>query len=310
MDDAKIVYAASDEELDGTLATIRALGADRIRVSVYWRLVAPGPDSRDRPAFGGGGASDPAAYPPDRWDRYDRIVRLAARHGLSVLFTVTGPAPLWATGGPPPSDNAEVFLPSAPGFRDFVAAVGRRYSGSYPDESTPPPPEPGPSPGPLPVPLPKLPVAARDAQAAGLLPRVSAWSVWNEPNQPGWLGPQWRRQGGALVAASPRVYRELADAAYAGLAASGHAGDTILIGETAPRGQRPALDRPMAPLEFLRELYCVDRRLRPWSGGRAASRGCPRTRAERRGFAAAHPGLFRASGFAHHPYALKSPPRA
>ena len=58
-------------------------------------------------------------------------------------------------------------------------------------------------------------------QAAGLrysgryagLPRVSSWSIWNEPNQPGWLAPQWRRVGDTWVPNSPRLYRQLVSAA-------------------------------------------------------------------------------------------------
>ena len=30
--------------------------------------------------------------------RYDRIVQLANAHGLGVLFTITGPSPMWVTG--------------------------------------------------------------------------------------------------------------------------------------------------------------------------------------------------------------------
>jgi hypothetical protein len=59
MDDPEIVYAAPDE-LEGTLAEIKALGADRIRVSVFWRLLAPGHDSETRP-FPAGAGADPTS---------------------------------------------------------------------------------------------------------------------------------------------------------------------------------------------------------------------------------------------------------
>jgi hypothetical protein len=65
----------------------------------------------------------------------------------------------------------------------------------------------------------------------------------------------------------------------------------------------------MRPLIFVRELYCVDRGLRPFSGRAAATRGCPTDRAGRRRFATDHPGLFKATGWAHHPYALELPPQ-
>jgi hypothetical protein len=66
----------------------------------------------------------------------------------------------------------------------------------------------------------------------------------------------------------------------------------------------------MRPLLFIRELYCLDRRLRPYTGRAAEVRGCPPDRAGRLRFPSDHPGLFQARGFAHHPYALEvAPPR-
>jgi hypothetical protein len=96
------------------------------------------------------------------------------------------------------------------------------------------------------------------------------------------------------------------DAATAGLAESGHAGDTVLIGETAPRGgKKPSqLGNAMAPAEFVRELFCLRPSFRPYTGRAARQRGCPSTAAARGRFRAAHPGLFRSGGWAHHPYSL------
>jgi hypothetical protein len=65
----------------------------------------------------------------------------------------------------------------------------------------------------------------------------------------------------------------------------------------------------MRPLVFIRDLYCVDRRLRPYRGRAAAARGCPTDRSGRGRFTSDHPGLFKASGWAHHPYALEVPPQ-
>jgi hypothetical protein len=64
----------------------------------------------------------------------------------------------------------------------------------------------------------------------------------------------------------------------------------------------------MRPLLFIRELYCVDRRLRPYAGAAAQQRGCPVDAAGRRRFVADHPGLFRSTGWAHHPYGLEVSP--
>jgi hypothetical protein len=62
----------------------------------------------------------------------------------------------------------------------------------------------------------------------------------------------------------------------------------------------------MRPLRFVRALYCVSTRLRPLTGAAASAVGCPTT--DQTSFPAQHPGLFQASGYAHHPYALLTPP--
>jgi hypothetical protein len=266
-DDNRLV-SGSDSEVESTMATLRSLGVDRVRASVFWRFVAPDVNNPDRPALT---ASDPTSYGDEAWSRYDRLVDTARRHGIELLFSVTGPAPKWATADK--SEERGLVYPHPGEFGEFVTAVGRRYSGSW-------------------------------ANARGVIPRVSMWSVWNEPNQPGWLRPQiaGRRP------VSPHVYRSLLDSAYRGLGASGHGSDTILLAETAPRGTRRLSGGPMTPLLFIRELYCVDSRLRTLRGGAAASRGCPTTSAARAAFRSAHPALFAATGWAHHPYALEVAP--
>ena len=291
MDDPHVVYA-SPERLEQTMATLRALGVDRVRVSVYWRLIAPRPESNSRPALPAP-ADTPEAYPEENWARYDRIVQSAQRHGLGLLFSITGPAPDWATGNPARADIKQTYEPSPAHFRDLVAAVGRRYSGNYsPPSGAAPPPV-------LPI-LPNPPAPPTGPP----LPRVDHWSVWNEPNHPGWLTPQWKDRS---VPAAAQHYRALANAARQGLEASGHGSDVLLMGETAPRGKRTkGLTDGMRPLHFIRELYCVSSRFRPLRGSRATARGCP---ADPAGFADANPGLFAISGWAHHPYALEAPPR-
>jgi len=109
-----------------------------------------------------------------------------------------------------------------------------------------------------------------------------------------------------MVAAAPHHYRQLVDAAWAGLTDSDHGRDLILIGETSPRGaKKPSqLGNAMPPAEFARELYCLRASFEPYAGRPAERRNCPRDARERRGFRQAHPGLFRARGFAHHPYSL------
>ena len=136
-------------------------------------------------------------------------------------------------------------------------------------------------------------------------PDVDYWSIYNEPNQAAWLAPQWVRRGEDWEEASPRLYRGLLDAAWTALQTSGHAGQTILIGETAPKGLRTnrGESRSIDALRFLRRLYCVDDNLLLLRGREATEHGCPTSDAVN-AFPREHPALFEATGYAHHPYEL------
>jgi hypothetical protein len=276
-----------------TLDALHSLGVDRVRVSLFWNLVAPAANSRSRPRFDAG---DPAAYPAGAWDRYDRLLTFATARGIGVDFNVTDPAPLWATA---PLDRARIcredktackrlsliaktFRPSASEFGAFVQAAATRYSGSFV------------------APAPTLNAGHPGPDRP--LPRVDYWSIWNEPDQAAWLSPQWV----GAVETAPAIYRSLVDAAYGALLATGHRDDTILVGETAPKGLAVRGEtRSMRPLHFIRQLYCLDDSYHRLQGAVAAARGCP---ADASGFAAAHPGLFQMTGFAHHPYELTFSP--
>ena len=123
-------------------------------------------------------------------------------------------------------------------------------------------------------------------------PSVHRWSLWNEPNQPGWLSPQYESRGGARVPVAADIYRSLARAGIAALRATGHRDDQILLGETAPIGRKAGhLARiPIPPEPFIRELLCIDARGHKLRGATARSRGCT-------GFA-----RLGVTGYAHHPY--------
>ncbi|HKE78818.1 MAG TPA: hypothetical protein VKB54_05890 [Solirubrobacteraceae bacterium] len=252
-----------------TLDTIKALGGDRVRVSLVWRLVAPAPNDPRKPV--GFDAANPAAYPPGAWDRYDRLVRLADRRGLGIGFVITSPAPNWATGSLPSHPELDpTFDPLAVEFDAFVRAAAKRYPG------------------------------------------VHYWSLWNEPNDASSLTPQWLpdpRDPTRFVPTSPQVYRRLLDVGWAALQQTGHAHDTILVGETAPKG---LLDNvgPISSIDaqrFIREVYCLDDNLQFYAGPDAEVRGCPPTN-QIATFTATHPALFLASGWAHHPYELSRGP--
>ena len=99
--------------------------------------------------------------------------------------------------------------------------------------------------------------------------QVSLYSIWNEPNEPAYLMPQWTSSG---KPASGRIYRGLYQAGYAGLQAGLKAAGIsrapqVLFGETAPVGddtvnvrkeKSRALLHPVAPLAFMREALCLN----------------------------------------------------
>jgi hypothetical protein len=262
--------------LDGTLATMRELGVSIVKVGVYWSTIAPKPNSFTTPSHFN--ASAPGAYPKANWAFYDAVVERARQFGLKVAFMLTGPAPLWATGpGMPKTSNCPCgqWKPSPSAFESFVHAVGERYGGTY-----------------------------RPPGSKSPLPKVSFWTIWNEPNFGPDLAPQAIDHDTIEVGAVS--YRALLNAAWKGLHSTGHTPttDTILIGETAPRG----LNHPIGnfsgvkPLRFVRALYCVGTNYKPLRGADATARSCPTTAAGSHAFKAKNPALFNASGFADHPY--------
>ena len=284
MDDDQFLYRG-DQAAGRALAAARSLGAEAVRVTVLWRVVGEGARlsnreierlktdklrDRARAQRKRFKPADPRTYPTRNWDRYDNLVKTATKLGMRVYFSITGPGPSYAHRIAPPSQraNAGTYKPYPSRYRSFVQAVGRRYSGNYRDEN-------------------------------GIrrpLPRVSLWSLWNEPNQPGWLSPQWENG----VPASPWLYRELYHAGYQGLQLSGHGADTILFGETSPLGSPNRGPRNgIRPVPFLREVACVAPNGQQYAGPAATARHCEDF---------ARFGPLKATAYAHHPYTKKGAP--
>jgi hypothetical protein len=87
-------------------------------------------------------------------------------------------------------------------------------------------------------------------------PEVALYSIWNEPNHPAFLRPQFASN---RQPASPRIYRGLFLAGYAGLQAAGISNPKVLMGETAPTGYDTASGlHDVAPLAFLRGVLCLN----------------------------------------------------
>jgi hypothetical protein len=268
----------------GTLTQFRALGANTVRVILPWQAVAPDTSATKKPNFN---ATDPNAYPAGNWAPFDNLINTAQRLGLNVDLTVAGGAPRWAEASAAPRSNSVnnnyvAWKPNAADYGQFVQAVGKRYSGTF-------------------VP---------SGQSAAL-PRVHFWAIFNEPNFGQDLGPQASNDSTYFNA--PIMYRQLVNAGWNALRASGHGRDTILIGEIAAEGSEPGR-YPKASgglpgnygqtraLLFVRDLYCVDTSFRPLRGAAARATGCPTNAAGTRKFRSQNPGLFSASGFADHPY--------
>jgi hypothetical protein len=74
-----------------------------------------------------------------------------------------------------------------------------------------------------------------------------------------------------------------------------------------PSSRKPGLPGAYGetpPLEFIRELYCLDSSYHPYRGGAAAVRKCPTTAVASRRFRAQNPALFSSSAWSIHPYPL------
>jgi hypothetical protein len=109
---------------------------------------------------------------------------------------------------------------------------------------------------------------------------IDTWSIWNEPNQPQFLAPQYRN--GRPY--SPRLYRRLYQEGVKGIRATReNRGDTFLLGETSPRGN----SKVVFPLDFFRRMLCLN-------GSYRKTRPC---------------GRLDADGYAHHAYTTALGPR-
>src|SRR3954447_4359724 len=116
-DDRMLVYSGPIVR-NAVLDQAKSMGVDAIRVQFVWRNIAL---KRVR------NPADPASY-GNAWSNWDSLVVEAHKRGLKILATITGPAPTWYAGTTHRYYVGSRY-PSAKAFGQFVAAVGRRYSG-------------------------------------------------------------------------------------------------------------------------------------------------------------------------------------
>ena len=138
--------------------------------------------------------------PAYAWDAYDRVIGAADRANIKVLLTIYG-TPSWANGG----KAVNIAPKSFDDLRKFAFAAATRYSGSWTTE---------------------------DNRA---LPAVHYWTAWNEPNNPAFLSPQYRRSGGRWVMQSARDYVRICNAVYDGVHATLAKAQRVACGLTADR---------------------------------------------------------------------------
>ena len=172
--------------------------------------------SKRRPANGANPA-DPAYD----WSAYDRTVNYAAQYGIKVVFSIIGTPP-WANG----AAGVNVVPRNPLDLQKFAAAAAMRYGGRY---------------------------TAPDGR---LLPPVRHWLAWNEPNNPAFLRPQYRKVAGRYVPQSPIDYAKICNAIYRGISVSTVGASKVACGVTGPRGNNePTSARPsLSPLAFLRGM--------------------------------------------------------
>jgi Glycosyl hydrolase catalytic core len=167
-----------------------------------------------------GAPADPAsrAY---NWTAVDNVVTKAARQKMRVVFAIYG-TPRWA-------GRAKNRLPRRiTDLRLFAFAAATRYSGTYE-------------------------VEVGENEPTRRLPAVRHWLAWNEPNNPVFLKPQWKKVGGTWRPQSAYDYAKICSAIWAGVHSTGLANEKVACGVTGPRGNdAPASSRPStSPVVFL-----------------------------------------------------------
>jgi hypothetical protein len=166
--------------------------------------------------------TDPAD-PVYQWSRFDDVVQTAAKYKIRILFTIGG-TPGWANGHKP----ANRIPKRLRDLQFFSQAAATRYSGTY--------------------------KPTKDAKTP--LPSVRLWLAWNEPNNPVFLYPQWKRYGKRWRVQSAIDYAKICTAIYNGIHGTHLGGEIVACGGTDPYGNNaPRSRRPsVAPLTFLKEL--------------------------------------------------------
>lgn len=155
------------------------------------------------------------------WSPWDRAVQYGSQYGVKVVLSIFG-TPSWANGGAaqnvPPTNVLDL--------KKFAQAAAKRYGGAF---------------------------KGYDGRT---LPAVRSWLVWNEPNNPVFLSPQYRQVAGKWVIQSAVAYAQMCNAVVAAVHGMTGGASKVACGVTGPRGNNdPGSGRPsVSPLAFLRAM--------------------------------------------------------
>jgi hypothetical protein len=160
------------------------------------------------------------ADPAYDWSIYDHIARQVTAAGMNLVFSIYG-TPKWANGG-----KGQNVAPKNPkDLQQFAYAAALRYGGHFRSRGV-------------------------------ILPPIHEWIAWNEPNNPVFLTPQYRKVKGHWRMQSAVSYAQICNAIYKGVHNTGFRNEQVACGVTAPRGNNnPRSSRPsVSPIAFLRAV--------------------------------------------------------
>jgi hypothetical protein len=173
--------------------------------------------ARRRPAT----PADPTD-PAYNWSAVDNVVTHAGKNKVRVLAAIFG-TPRWAGRGKNRLPRRITDL------RLFAFAAATRYSGTF---------------------------EVGEGDTLDTLPSIRYWLAWNEPNNPVFLKPQWKRVGGTWRPQSAFDYAKICNAVWSGVHSTGLGGEKVGCGATGPRGNdAPRSSRAStSPLVFIQWL--------------------------------------------------------
>ena len=139
------------------------------------------------------------------WSAYDRTVNYAQQYGMKVVFAILFTPP-WANG----AAGVNVAPKNPLDLQRFAVAAAKRYGGAF---------------------------KAADGR---ILPAVRYWLAWNEPNNPAFLRPQYKKTASGYVAVSPVAYAKICNAIYRGVSITTVGASKVACGVTGAARQQPA----------------------------------------------------------------------